>query len=162
MTQPNSTNSPRTSASHWLLLILLSLAILPELRAATLTGQVTDVPNGHQVSLKSDEGERLTIVLAGISSPSIAAGRPDIGRRFLHTLVAGRQVTVEFKARSQGGVIIGRVLYGGADIALRLLRSGLAEVADDPSPLNPVLLLHYQQAEQSARLHRMGYWQSRH
>ena len=149
------------SSYHWLLPLLLSLLFLPKLQAATLTGRVMNVPNGHQITLKSDEGQRLTIILAGIRNPSIAAGQPDISQRHLHTLLAGRQVSVEFTARSQGGAIIGRVLYGGADIALRLLRSGLAEVTDEPALLAPALLLHYQQAEQSARLHGMGYWQSR-
>lgn len=161
MTQPRSTNSPRMTRHHWLLPLLFSLALLPELQAATFTGRVMNVPSGHQITLKSDEGQLVSIILAGIRTPSVGAGQPDIGRRHLHTLLAGKQVRVESTVRSPGGVIIGRVLYGGADIALRLLRSGLAEVADDPSPLAPALLLHYRQAEQSARLHGMGYWQSR-
>jgi len=140
---------------------MLSLMLSPELQADTLTGRVLDVPNGHQIILKSDEGQRMTVLIAGIRNPIGESGRPDIGRRHLYTLLAGRQVTIEFTSRSQGGVILGRVLYGGADIALRLLRSGLAEVADDSTQLAPALILQYQQAEQSARLHGMGYWQSR-
>ncbi|MFN2187239.1 MAG: thermonuclease family protein [Candidatus Promineifilaceae bacterium] len=104
----------------------------------------------------------MKVDIAGIQHPALATGRADIGRRFLHTLLAGRQVVVEYTAQSQGGVIIGKVLYGGADIALRLLRSGLAEIGDGPFPLTPALLQQYRQAERSARLHGMGYWQFKH
>jgi len=144
MTQPHSTISLWRRGYRWLLPLLLSLALSPELQAATLTGRVTAVPNGQQIMHKSEGGQRVTIALAGIRSPTIAAGQPDIAQRRLHTLLAGRQVTVKFSARSRSGVIIGRVLYGGADISLRMLRSGLAQVTDKPGPLAPDLLLQYQ------------------
>jgi endonuclease YncB( thermonuclease family) len=161
MTLPTHPHPTLTSRVCRSMVFLLCLAFLPVLQAATLSGQVLGAPNGQQLLLKTASGQQLTIRLAGIRSPAIGSPRPDIGQRFLHTLLAGKPVTVDFTARSRGGVIIGTVLYGGADIGLRLLRSGLAEVTDDPAPPTPELLLQYRQAEQSARQHGMGYWQSR-
>lgn len=141
-------------------LLLLGGSPLAGLQAASLSGQVTAVPSGREIVLISSEGEMRQVLIAGIRTPAPIDGKPDIGRRRLHTLLAGRQVTVEFTTPPRGGVILGRVLYGGSDIALRLLQSGLAEVDPAPLPLAPSLLLRYRQAEASARLHGMGYWQT--
>ena len=73
-------------------------------------------------------------------------------------LLAGRFVTVDVITRHPGGVILGRVLHGGADVGLQMLKSGLAEAAADDG-LDPALMKRYRQAEQEARSRQMGYWQ---
>ena len=149
------------TAPPWIgtLLALYGLFLGADLRADTLTGVVTAVPSGREILVTAPQGAPIRVIIAGIRTP--APGKPDIARRRLHTLLAGRPVSVESTTPRRGGVILGRVLYGGADIALRLLQSGLAEVVPASPHLAPDLLTLYRQAEASARLHRMGYWQSR-
>ena len=141
--------------------LLLGATPCAGLRADTLTGVVTEVPNGREILVKAPQGTPIRVVIAGIRTPEPAPGNPGIARRRLHTLLAGRLVSVESTTPHRGGVILGRVLYGGVDIALRLLQSGLAEVVPASPHLAPDLLTQYRQAEASARLHGMGYWQSR-
>jgi endonuclease YncB( thermonuclease family) len=74
-------------------------------------------------------------------------------------LLAGRYVTVDFTMRDKQGVILGEVRHGGADVGLRLLRSGLAVIRND-APLSSALKNRYLQAEEEARRRGMGVWQS--
>lgn len=153
-----SPSPPRIHRLLCLFVLLCGLFNQSHSQAADLSGQVVAVPSAKQIILQTDQGRRLRITLIGITTPADRGTWADIGKRHLHMLLAGRFVTVEAVTHSPGGVILGRVLHGGADIGLRLLQSGLAEAA--ASNLDPTLRQKYQQAEQTARSRRMGYWQT--
>ncbi|MCU7844421.1 MAG: thermonuclease family protein [Candidatus Thiodiazotropha sp. (ex Monitilora ramsayi)] len=143
------------------LLILLSILALPcNAFASSLSGQVLNISTDTRIILQTKDGRRLPVTLAGIKSPPFIGRRASIGKRHLQTLLAGRFVTVDPITRSASGVILGRVLYGGSDVGLRLIRSGLALVADAPLPLDAELQHQYAQAEEEARRRKMGYWQT--
>ncbi|MCU7809862.1 MAG: thermonuclease family protein [Candidatus Thiodiazotropha sp. (ex Notomyrtea botanica)] len=142
------------------LVLLVAVLVIPEnLFASGLSGQVVGIPNGTEIILLANDERRLRVTLAGIQVPPLARQGATITKRHLHTLLAGRFVTVEPIIHSPAGVILGRVLYGGSDIGLRLIQSGLAQLTDAPTHIGPELLTRYRRAEQEARSRKMGYWQ---
>lgn len=159
MARTDSPIKPRQPGRSRPILLLFLLLPLASVQAAELAGQVIAVPDATRIVLQTEQGARLQIRLAGIRYPRTLLGGPDIGKRHLHMLLAGRFVSVEMIARTSGGVILGRVLHGGADVALQMLQSGLAEAAADKG-LDPVLIQRYRQAEREARSREMGYWQT--
>lgn len=162
MVQKQSVSHPLRLKTYHLILLLGILALPWQTFAASLTGQVSNIPTDTQIVLQTTDGRRQLITLVGIKSPPFVGRRASIGKRHLHTLLAGRFVTVDSITRSASGVILGRVLYGGSDVGLRLIRSGLAQVADSPTPLDAELYHQYMQAEEEARRRKMGYWQGVH
>jgi hypothetical protein len=160
MARTDSPMRPRqTGRKRLILFLLLMLLPLLSVQAAEISGQVIAVPDATRIVLQTEQGARLQVRLAGIRYPRGLLGGPDIGKRHLHMLLAGRFVTVEVIARTSSGDILGKVLHGGADVALRMLQSGLAEAAADKG-LDPVLIQRYRQAEQEARSRELGYWQT--
>jgi endonuclease YncB( thermonuclease family) len=73
-------------------------------------------------------------------------------------LLAGRYISVEYTTLSSRGVILGTVLHGGADVALRMLSDGLAMAVEHPR-LRASRFRRYKQAETSARARELGFWQ---
>jgi endonuclease YncB( thermonuclease family) len=125
--------------------------------AAGIQGQVVKIISGDRITIKRTDGVLREVKLTGIHvpSPDKASGR--IAKRHLSMLLAGRYVEVEYTTLSAKGVILGRVLHGGSDIALRMLSDGLAVV--NHSPLQPSRLRQYKQAEATARARGLGFWQ---
>jgi endonuclease YncB( thermonuclease family) len=148
------------SLSTLLLLILFAACTLSgrTLSAATLAGRVTAVKSGELFQLKAADGRLRMIKLLGILTPSSDKQQFGSAKRHLNMLIAGCQVRVEYKTVLSNGVILGTVNYGGADIALRMLESGLAAVADR-AYLKPEMLEIYLEAESLAKRRKMGFWQ---
>ena len=134
-------------------LLFLIVILLPPASAwaMDLSGQVIAVPDATRIVLQTEQGARLRVKLGHKAKGKLLIGH-------LHMLLAGRFVTVDVITRHSGGVILGRVLHGGADVGLQMLKSGLAEAAADDG-LDPALMKRYRQAEQEARSRQMGYWQ---
>jgi hypothetical protein len=143
-------------------LLLLSLLLLAANSAssAQLSGQVVSITANNHILLQTAAGNRQVIGLAGIRFAPFTGRKRNLIKRHLHTLLAGRFVTVETTTPVKPGVILGRVRHGSSDIGLRLIRSGLAFTLD-PSPIsNSAIEMAYKKAEAEARRYKMGYWQS--
>jgi endonuclease YncB( thermonuclease family) len=137
--------------------LLLIFTTVNNSLAASIQGQVVNIISGDRITIKRTDGVLREVKLTGIQlpSPDKASGR--IAKQHLSMLLAGRYVEVEYTTLSAKGVILGRVLHGGSDIALRMLSDGLAVVND--SPLQPARLRQYKQAEATARTRGLGFWQ---
>ncbi|MES9850696.1 MAG: thermonuclease family protein [Candidatus Thiodiazotropha sp. L084R] len=72
-------------------------------------------------------------------------------------LSAGRAISVEYRVVMANGVILGTVKHGGADISLRMLKAGMARIADE-AHLDPKTRRDYLAAETLAKSRRMGLW----
>ncbi|MBT3047481.1 MAG: thermonuclease family protein [Candidatus Thiodiazotropha sp.] len=140
------------------LLLLILLILDNSAHAAVLQGQVVAVHSGDRITLKLADGTSKAIKLSGIRIPSVGKGMDRIATRHLGMLLAGRFVRVEYTSLSSSGVILGRVLHGGADIALRMLSDGLAVTEQDPRQ-QPSSLRRYREAEATARSRGLGFWQ---
>ncbi|MGD9170416.1 MAG: thermonuclease family protein [Candidatus Thiodiazotropha sp.] len=126
--------------------------------AATMQGQVLEILSGERIIIKVEDGTFREVKLSGIRIPTLNKTSAQIAKRHLAMLLAGRYVSVEYTTLSPRGIILGRVLHGGSDIALRMLTNGLAVVSDH-SLLQPSRLRQYKQAEATARNRGLGFWQ---
>ncbi len=160
--QPDATNNLTLKTTPGKLLLLLVLLVAAESAlSAKLSGQVVNVTANNQILLQTSAGNRQLIGLAGIRFAPFRGRERDLINRHLHTLLAGRFVTVETTTPVKPGVILGKVRHGGSDIGLRLIRSGLA-FALAPNPVgNSRVEMAYKKAEAEARRYKMGYWQNR-
>ncbi|MCM8855552.1 MAG: thermonuclease family protein [Candidatus Thiodiazotropha sp.] len=125
--------------------------------AAVAEGQVTGIQSGNQITLKLLDGRQRKVKLLGIRVPSANRRSAEIAKRHINMLLAGRFVSIEYETLLPSGVILGTVLHGGSDIALRMLQAGLAEVADHRY-LQPLQLRSYSETEAFARSRGMGFW----
>jgi endonuclease YncB( thermonuclease family) len=141
-------------------IFLLSILLLANnCQAASMQGQVVEIISAERITIKSADGKRREIKLIGIRIPNLNRRERGIAKRHLGMLLAGRYINVEYTTLSSRGVILGTVLHGGSDIALRMLSDGLAIAVDDPR-LQASRLRRYEQAEASARTRGLGFWQT--
>jgi endonuclease YncB( thermonuclease family) len=160
MMQTPATSPWRPHMCYRLILFLFSMLPLAPTLGAELSGRVIAVPDATRITLQTEQGARLRIKLAGIRYPRNMLRGADVGKRHLHMLLAGRFVTVEVIMHTPGGVILGKVLHGGADVGLQMLQAGLAET--DPTALDPAVRQRYREAERKARSREIGYWRTIH
>ncbi|MCG7982483.1 MAG: thermonuclease family protein [Candidatus Thiodiazotropha lotti] len=125
--------------------------------AASIQGQVTGVDSGELIQIKTSDGRYRQVKLTGIHIPTHSRVWTVNAKRHLAMLLAGRIVTVEYQKLTAKGVILGLVRHGGADVALQMLKAGLARVSIG-DPLNPQTLGVYQAYETQARNRGMGLW----
>lgn len=123
-----------------------------------MQGQVIKIHSGNHITIKSVDGVLREVKLIGIRIPALDRHSGQIAKRHLGMLLAGRYVNVEYTALSPRGAILGTVLHGGADIALRMLTDGLATALEHPR-LHASKLRRYEQAEATARARGLGFWQ---
>jgi endonuclease YncB( thermonuclease family) len=140
-----------------LILLLPGLVLANNCHAATMQGQVVEILSGDRITIKRTDGVFKEVKITGIHIPTLDRTSEQIAKRHLGMLLAGRYVSVEYTTLTPRGVILGRVLHGGADIALRMLSDGLAVV--NHTLIQASRLRTYEQAEASARTRRLGFWQ---
>ncbi|MBW9257647.1 MAG: thermonuclease family protein [Candidatus Thiodiazotropha sp. (ex. Lucinisca nassula)] len=125
--------------------------------AASIQGHVINVDSGELIQIKTSDGRYRQVKLVGIHIPRHSKVGSIDAKRHLAMLVAGRIVTVEYQKLTAKGVILGLVRHDGADVALQMLKAGLARVSVG-DPLNPQTLGVYQAYETRARNRGMGHW----
>ena len=91
------------------LLICLSLAAL----ADTLTGKVVRITDGDTLYVLDANYQQHKIRLAGIDAPERKQAYGLASRKHLASIVAGKQVRVEYQKRDRS---VGKVLLDGIDV----------------------------------------------
>ncbi|MBT3031541.1 MAG: thermonuclease family protein [Candidatus Thiodiazotropha sp. (ex Lucina pensylvanica)] len=156
---PNRSIPPyRNLQQRLLVFLLIGLSLGSSCHAAMLEGQVVGILSGDRITLRPADGIYREIKLSGIRIPTHDKNMKKIAQRHLNMLLAGRFVSVEYNTLSARGVILGTVLHGGSDMALRMLSDGLAVTTNHPR-LQPSRLRRYEQAEATARARGLGFWQ---
>ncbi len=99
------------------------------------------------------------IRLAGIDAPERRQAYGLASRKHLASIVAGKQVTVEYQKRDRYGRIVGKVLLDGIDVCLEQVKAGFAwhykKYQHEQSAEDREL---YADAENKARNERLGLW----
>ncbi|MEJ2621440.1 MAG: thermonuclease family protein [Candidatus Thiodiazotropha sp.] len=150
----------RRKQLHQILLIAICLLVSlasHSLQAATLKARVINVDSGEQIQIKTTDGRFRQVKLAGIQIPNHSKIWLANARRHLAMLLAGRMVTVDYQKLTAKGVILGVVRHGGADVALQMLKAGLAHVSDGDQ-LKPQTLKLYLNYQSQARNKGLGLW----
>ncbi len=127
--------------------------------ADTLTGKVVKITDGDTLYVLDANSKDHKIRLAGIDAPERRQAYGLASRKHLLSIVAGKQVTVEYQKRDRYGRIVGKVLLNGIDACLEQVKAGFAwhykKYQREQSPEDRHL---YADAENKARDDRLGLW----
>jgi endonuclease YncB( thermonuclease family) len=127
--------------------------------ADTMSGRVVRVVDGDTLVLLVAGHEQERIRLAGIDCPERKQAFGTRAKQALTRRVAGKEVTVEWAKRDRYGRIVGKVVYGGHDVDLALVREGMCwwyrKYAHEQSDVDQAL---YADAEAKAQEKRLGLW----
>ncbi len=104
------------------LLIGLSLTAFGD----TLTGKVGRVVDGDTLYVLDANYKEHKIRLAEIDAPERRQAYGLASRKHLASIVAGKQVTVEYQKRDRYGRILGKVCINGVDACLEQVKAGFA------------------------------------
>ncbi len=99
------------------------------------------------------------IRLAGIDAPERKQAYGLASRKHLASIVASKQVTIEYQKRDRYGRIVGKVLLDGIDACLEQVKAGFAwhyKKYQHEQSLEDQRL--YAEAENQARNERLGLW----
>jgi endonuclease YncB( thermonuclease family) len=139
-------------------LVFLSLAV----SADTLTGKAVKITDGDTLYVLDANYEQHKIRLAGIDAPERKQAYGLAFRKHLASIVAAKQVTVEYQKRDRYGRIVGKVLLDGIAVCLEQVKAGFAwhykKYQHEQSPKDQRL---YAQAEDEARANKRGLWQDK-
>ncbi len=137
------------------LLICLSLAA----SADTLTGKVVKITDGDTLYVLDANYQQHKVRLAGIDAPERKQAYGLASRKHLLSIVAGKQVMIEYQKRDRYGRIVGKVLLDGIDVCLEQVKAGFAwhykKYQSEQSIEDRQL---YADAENQAREGRLGLW----
>ncbi len=127
--------------------------------ADSLTGKVVKITDGDTLYVLDANYKDHKIRLAGIDAPERRQAYGLASRKHLASIVAGKQVTVEYQKRDRYGRIVGKVLLDGIDVCLEQVKAGLAwhykKYQHEQSAEDREL---YADAENKARNERLGLW----
>ncbi len=125
----------------------------------SLTGKVVKITDGDTLYVLDANYQQHRIRLAGIDAPERKQAYGLASRKHLASIVAGKQVTVEYQKRARYGRIVGKVLLDGIDACLEQVKAGFAwhykRYQREQSPEDQRL---YAEAEIRARDERLGLW----
>ena len=126
---------------------------------AALVGESIAVQDGDSFVLRTPDGRKLRIRIAGIDAPEKGQPFADVSRRHLAAMLRGRSLQVEVRKLDAFGRHVARIDAGEGDVALAQLEAGMAwffrRYADDQPPEER---RRYAQAEERARTASAGLW----
>ena len=141
------------------LVFLLTLASAA-VGAVALEGRVYSVVDGDTLMLVDSSNRQREIRLLGIDAPALTQPFGQNARTALSALAANQALSAE--CRKLGAQDVCRVRIGGKDVALELVRAGMAWWNPQHSPLQTDQeRADYQQAEFSAKIRRFGLWNAK-
>ena len=127
--------------------------------ADTLTGKVVKITDGDTLYVRDANYQQHKIRLAGIDAPERKQAYGLASRKHLASIVAGKQVTVEYRKRDRYGRVVGKVLLDGIDVCLEQVKAEFAwhykKYQHEQSAEDREL---YAEAEHQARTGGLGLW----
>ena len=142
-----------------LLTLTVLVVVLAPALADTLTGKVVKITDGDTFYILDANYKEHKIRLAGIDALERKQAYGLASRKHLLSIVAGKQVTIEYKKRDRYGRIVGKVLVDGIDACLAQVKAGFAwhfkKYEHEQSPRDREL---YAESENQARTGRLGLW----
>ena len=147
--------SPKKNLGFLFLLLVAAAAT----HAETTDGRVYSVVDGDTLMVLDSANRQRKIRLIGIDAPALTQEFGQNARTALSALAANQQVIADCRADSQD---LCRVRVGGKDVALELVRTGMAWWNPQHTSLqSPEERADYQQAEFNAKIRRFGLWNSK-
>ena len=142
------------------LVLALALVVAPLAGAETLIGRVVGIADGDTLTVLDTSNQQHKIRLYGIDAPEKKQPFGTRSKQNLASLAFAKYAVVEWTKPDRYGRIVGKVIVDGQDVGLRQIEAGLAwwyrKYAREQSPQDQVT---YAQAEEAARMARVGLWQ---
>jgi endonuclease YncB( thermonuclease family) len=131
----------------------------PPQEVTTYHGEVTSVEDGRTITIRSAD-KKYRVRLAGISVPTLPKGLNQKSRESLSQLAKGESVIVTpVHNLAAEGLLLGKVLLNGQDLALEQVRRGFAwESQEERKLLSEGDAGAYKEGWQSARKAKRGMW----
>lgn len=125
----------------------------------TFTGRVVRVADGDTITVLDESNRQHKVRLQGIDAPEKGQAFGTVSRQHLASLVAGKQVAVEWRKRDKYGRVVGKVLQTSTDAGLQQVRAGMAwHYKRFQHEQLTVDREGYAEAEQYARGKAIGLW----
>lgn len=141
------------------LVFLLTLAVAA-VGAETIEGRVYSVVDGDTLMVVDGSNRQREIRLLGIDAPWVTQAFGQNARTALSALAANQALSAE--CRKLGAQDVCRVRIGGKDVALELVRAGMAWWNPQHVSLQTDQeRADYQQAEFNAKIRRFGLWNAK-
>ena len=123
------------------------------LNAQTLQGRVVRVADGDTITVLDSTNIQNKVRLVKIDAPEKSQAFGEVSRKHLASLVASKEVKVEWTNKDKYGRVLGEVFVGTTNVNLRMVKDGLAWHYKhfDNTPT-------YAQAEVEARAKKIGLW----
>lgn len=130
---------------------------------APFSGESIAVHDGDSFVVRTADGRRLQVRIAGIDAPEKGQPFADVSRRQLAALLRDRTLGVFPVKTDPYGRTVADVTVEGADVGLAQVRLGLAwHFRRYASEQSPAMRREYAAAESQAREHRIGLWADPH
>jgi endonuclease YncB( thermonuclease family) len=125
-----------------------------------LKGNVVGVSDGDTITALDENKRDYRVRLLGIDAPEKNQAYGVRAKENLSRLVFGKAIIVRFEKKDRYGRILGIVYVNESDINLEQVKAGLAwhykkYSSDQPADESRL----YAEAEESARLNKLGLWQ---
>jgi len=124
-----------------------------------LRGRVVGVTDGDTIDVLAVSNEVYRVRIAGIDCPEEGQPFGEAAKKQMSDYIFAKDVLVLWKKKDRFGRVIGRVEFGGRDVGLQLVRTGLAwhykrfEIEQVPEDRKL-----YAVAELEARASKRGLW----
>ena len=126
----------------------------------TLPGKVIRVVDGDTVYVLDSKKKQHKIRMAGIDAPEKGQPYSKAATKYLKTLVAGKDVCIEWYKKDRYKRLIGVVLYNNQDVNYQMVLKGYAwhfkKYQKEQKPADRTL---YAKAQTNSRLSVIGLWQ---
>ena len=130
--------------------------------AEKISGQVISIADGDTLTLQDAQTHQHQIRLAGIDAPELTQDFGQQAKTHLANLALNQQVTADCKKTEPNRLEICAVTIGGNDIGLEQIRKGMAWWYQQNAAELPVQTqTNYRQTEFNAKIHRLGFWNSK-
>ena len=130
-------------------LLVTSLA----LNAQTIQGKVVRVADGDTITILDSTNVQNKVRLNKIDAPEKSQAFGEVSRKHLASMVASKNVQVEWTKKDKYGRILGDITIGTTNVNLRMVQDGLAwhfKAFDNTK--------EFAQAEIEARSKKIGLW----
>ncbi len=109
-----------------LLIPIILFAVTTALLADELRGKVVSIADGDTITVLDPDKKQHKVRLNGIDAPEKKQAFGAKSKARLGDLVAGKDVVVEWKEKDTYGRTLGKVVQGGLDVNLQMVKEGLA------------------------------------
>lgn len=122
-------------------------------------GKIKKVFDGATFSIETNDGKVFLVRMLGIDVPKMNQDFGDKSHKKLSALILGKNSTVLIRKMDVSGRYIGVVYYGGEDINLKQIETGMAWYFQQKGyePMSGDRQI-YEQAERQAQAKRNGLW----